>query len=57
MDIAKEPLSEAVALIGHDKKRAGKQLKFVVAHAPGDVRTTEVELSELSRLTLELARA
>jgi shikimate kinase/3-dehydroquinate synthase len=55
MDIATEPLSEAVALIGHDKKRSGKQLKFVVAHAPGDVRTTELELSELSRLTLELA--
>jgi len=57
MDVAREPLAEAVGLIGHDKKRAGKHVKFVVAHAPGDVRTTDLELTELKRLTLELGRS
>jgi shikimate kinase/3-dehydroquinate synthase len=56
MAVAQEPLAEALALMGHDKKRAGKSLKFVVAHAPGDVRTTDIELAELQRLTLDLAR-
>jgi shikimate kinase/3-dehydroquinate synthase len=57
VDIAREPLAEAVELLGHDKKRAGRSLNFVVACAPGDVRTTELELVELKRLTLELVRS
>lgn len=56
-DVAHEPLGEAVALIGHDKKRAGKKLKFVVARGLGEVDTTDLELAELSRLTLGLAEA
>jgi shikimate kinase / 3-dehydroquinate synthase len=42
-----ERLRRAAALIGHDKKRAGKKLKFVVAYDVGRVDTADVELSEL----------
>ncbi|MDQ2646170.1 MAG: hypothetical protein M3020_20320, partial [Myxococcota bacterium] len=53
-DIAREPLADAVGLIGHDKKRAGKSIKFVVAQGLGDVVTRDIELGELSRHTLAL---
>jgi shikimate kinase/3-dehydroquinate synthase len=54
-DIAREPLADAVGLIGHDKKRAGKSIKFVVAQGLGEVVTRDIELGELSRHTLALA--
>jgi shikimate kinase/3-dehydroquinate synthase len=54
-DIAREPLVDAVGLIGHDKKRAGKSIKFVVAQGLGDVVTRDIELGELRRHTLALA--
>jgi 3-dehydroquinate synthetase len=49
LPVAPEPerLRRAAALIGHDKKRAGKKLKFVVAHDVGRVDTLDVELTEL----------
>jgi shikimate kinase/3-dehydroquinate synthase len=53
--IAQEPLADAVGLIGHDKKRAGKSIKFVVAQGLGDVVTRDIELGELSRHTLALS--
>lgn len=54
-DIAREPLADAVALIGHDKKRAGKSIRFVLAHGLGDVVTRDLELAEVTRHTLALA--
>lgn len=38
---------DAAALIGHDKKRAGARLRFVVARAPGHVELVELGLEEL----------
>jgi shikimate kinase/3-dehydroquinate synthase len=55
--VESEPLSAAAELIGHDKKRAGSKVAFVVARGLGDVTTTSVELSELRQHTRELARA
>jgi shikimate kinase/3-dehydroquinate synthase len=53
--IEREPLTEAAELIGHDKKRAGSQVKFVFARGVGDVITAPVALSELRELTRALA--
>lgn len=55
VDIAHEPLEQAVALLGLDKKRAGKALKFVVARELGDVTTTDLPLNDLVTHTLALA--
>jgi len=54
--LERERLERSAALIGHDKKRAGKKLKFVVAHDVGRVDTTELDLAEL-RDTVERLRA
>jgi shikimate kinase/3-dehydroquinate synthase len=56
-DIGAEPLAACLRLIGHDKKRGGQHLRFVVAKAPGQVDTVDLELSRLQELTLNLARA
>lgn len=47
VDLASEPLEAAARVVGHDKKRAGKKLKFVFAHDIGDVRIEELDLAEL----------
>jgi shikimate kinase / 3-dehydroquinate synthase len=52
--IEREPLAEAAELIGHDKKRAGSQVKFVFARGVGDVVTAPVDLTELRELTRAL---
>jgi 3-dehydroquinate synthetase len=52
-----EPLEAASSLIGHDKKRAGAKIRFVFAHAPGDVRTHDLELDEVQRQARALASA
>lgn len=57
IDLSREPLREAAELLGHDKKRAGKRLKFVVAYEPGRVDTVDLELGELRTLTHQLAVA
>jgi 3-dehydroquinate synthetase len=54
-DVASEPLAESLQLMGHDKKRAGKSVRFVVARAAGDVDTVDLELSSLQELTRGLA--
>ncbi len=48
-------LEEASALLGHDKKRAGSQIRFVVARGVGDVVTRNVSLDDLVRWTPQLA--
>ena len=50
-----EPLTQAADLLGLDKKRAGKKLKFVVARAPGSVETVDVEVETLRKLASELS--
>jgi len=53
--LAGQPLAEAAALLGHDKKRAGSDVKFVFARALGRVETQSIGLSELRTRVLELA--
>jgi shikimate kinase/3-dehydroquinate synthase len=55
-DIASEPLEASLQLIGHDKKRAGRHVRFIVAKAAGDVGMLDLELSSLQSLTLSLAQ-
>lgn len=55
VDLSREPLKEAAELLGHDKKRAGKSLKFVVAYEPGRVDTVDLELGHLRTLTYGLS--
>ncbi len=48
-------LAVASRLLGHDKKRAGKQIKFVVARTVGDVGTRALSLDDLAARTLRVA--
>lgn len=48
-------LKKSTALLGHDKKRAGDQIRFVYARAAGDVFTEMLALAELERVAPELA--
>ncbi len=56
VDLASQPIADAVALVGHDKKRAGSRIRFVVARAPGDVVFVELGLSELREHALSLVK-
>lgn len=56
-DLAAEPVAEAVRLIGHDKKRSGKKLRFVVALEPGRVETRDLELDRVRELAVAAAQA
>jgi shikimate kinase / 3-dehydroquinate synthase len=53
--LAGQPLAEATALLGHDKKRAGSAVKFVFARALGQVETESIALSDLRTRVLALA--
>jgi shikimate kinase / 3-dehydroquinate synthase len=53
-NLANEPLAQAADHIGHDKKRSGKHLRFVVARDPGRVEMLDVELAELRSLAASL---
>ena len=53
--LAGQPLADAVALIGHDKKRAGSSVRFVLARGLGDVETLPIPLTELHTRVLALA--
>lgn len=54
-DLASEPLEDALALMGHDKKRAGQKVRFIVARGAGDVDMLDLELVELQRMVRSLA--
>lgn len=54
IDLAAQPLRKAIDLVGHDKKRAGARLTFVVARALGQVETMSLELDGLRALASEL---
>lgn len=53
-NLAGEPLQKAAEHIGHDKKRSGKRLRFVVAREPGRVEMLDVDLTELRSLAVSL---
>src|SRR6478609_5853123 len=53
--LAGQPLGAAAALVGHDKKRAGSNVKFVFARALGQVETQTISLSELRTRVIALA--
>jgi shikimate kinase/3-dehydroquinate synthase len=53
-DLGAENLEQALQLVGHDKKRAGKKLKFVVVRAPESVDTMDIELERVKELGLGL---
>ncbi len=55
VDLSAQPLARAAALIGHDKKRAGSRLRFVVARAPGDVDLVDVDVGELREHVVAIA--
>ena len=51
-----QPLEAAAALIGHDKKRAGSGVRFVLVKALGQVETLLMPLTELRNRVLALAQ-
>lgn len=53
-DLSLEPMSDAVRLIAHDKKRSGQNLRFIVARAAGSVEALDVPLDRLTELALAL---
>jgi shikimate kinase/3-dehydroquinate synthase len=55
VDLSSLPLARAVKLIGHDKKRAGANLRFVVAKDVGKVDLLDLPLDELRGHVLALA--
>ena len=54
IDLSSQPLDAAIRLVGQDKKRAGAQLRFVVARDVGQVETVDLALDELHRLARKL---
>lgn len=52
--LSAEPVREASHLIGHDKKRAGSKLAFVVARDLGRVETIPMDVGELEKCAQEL---
>ena len=56
-DLSKEPLDAAAGLLGLDKKRKGRRVKFVLVRQPGQIEFRNLELSELTRLAGDLGRS
>jgi shikimate kinase/3-dehydroquinate synthase len=56
VDLSSQPLGRAVNLIGHDKKRAGANLRFIVAKDVGKVDLVDLPLDELRGHVLALAQ-
>jgi shikimate kinase / 3-dehydroquinate synthase len=54
-DLAREPLAEALELVGLDKKRRGSKVRFVAAAAAGRIEFVSLELERLKALGAELA--
>lgn len=55
IDLSSQPLARAVELIGHDKKRAGTRLRFVVARGVGEVDLMDLGIDELRAHAAALA--
>jgi shikimate kinase / 3-dehydroquinate synthase len=54
MDLTREPVAEAAKLVGLDKKRAGSNIRFVLAKEPGNVVLRDLPLGDLERLAQTL---
>jgi len=54
VELSSQPLAKAVDLIGHDKKRAGSQVRFVVARSVGSVELVDLGLDDLRGHVLAL---
>ncbi len=54
-DLSQQPVREAAELLAHDKKKAGKKLRFVFAREAGRVETTDLDLAELHDSVRKLA--
>jgi len=54
-DLSREPVQDAAELIVHDKKKAGKKLRFVFALEASRVETTDLDLAELHQDVQKLA--
>jgi shikimate kinase/3-dehydroquinate synthase len=52
-NLAEQPIERAAALVGHDKKRAGSRVGFVLVREAGSPLTHPLELDELRRLVSE----
>jgi shikimate kinase / 3-dehydroquinate synthase len=55
-DLSREPLAEAAKLIGLDKKRKGKSVKFVLVRDAGGIEFRALPLEELERMASTLGR-
>jgi 3-dehydroquinate synthase len=56
-DLGSEPLDKAAELLGLDKKRKGRRVKFVLVREPGQIEFRNLELAELARLAGDLSRS
>ncbi|HEU4578553.1 MAG TPA: 3-dehydroquinate synthase [Polyangiaceae bacterium] len=56
-DLSSEPLDKAAELLGLDKKRKGRRVKFVLVREPGQIEFRNLELGELARLAGDLSRS
>jgi shikimate kinase/3-dehydroquinate synthase len=56
-DLQAEPLDAAAELLGLDKKRKGRRVKFVLVREPGRIEFRNLELGELTRLAGDLSRS
>ena len=54
-DLSREPVLEAAELLAHDKKKAGKKLRFIFALDAGRVETSDLDLTELHDSVRKLA--
>lgn len=50
VELEPEAVRSALALVARDKKRRGKELRFIAVRAVGDVTPVDLELDELGRL-------
>ena len=55
VDLSSQPLERAADLIGHDKKRTGAKVRFVVARAVGQVELVDLGIEELRGHVIALA--
>jgi 3-dehydroquinate synthetase len=55
--LGSEPLDKAAELLGLDKKRKGRRVKFVLVREPGQIEFRNLELGELVRLAGDLSRS
>ncbi len=54
-DLSSQSLDEAAKLLANDKKRGGKDVRFVLTTEPGSIVFHKLALPELERLTCSLA--